>query len=397
MYKKNGSSDTMLDTIQKLVTEKINFKIVPRSYENKKGERALQLDCNAMPDHRWRLQLDIYVALKDWDETSQRVKGNSQQVRDANLYLANIEAKITEIFTRYRLMHKPLQFEDFKQEYLHGIPRVMVIPYMRHSLKESTGLSAGTRRRYASLITKISLFNPNLTFHQINTRFPESYIKFCEKKGNKKSTIASNCIAIKSFLKQAKKDKIYFDLDIDDFKVQRHRGYREYLLPEEMSRLIKYYKKDFIDPTYKLSLGYFLIGCFTGLRLGELKLLRKPEDGAESMQLISPKTGKKTTVHFTSGLKELFVICPRLCEQWIHENTINKSLKKIAKLCKINKSICVHVGRHTFAMAYLRKNGNIQDLQTILKHGKIDTTMVYVHQLDEEKTADLEIMGNLYD
>ena len=396
MYKKNGSADTLLDTISKLVTERINYNIVIRDYVNSKGTCPVILDCNSKPNYRWRFQLDIYVQKKQWDASNSRIMGSSKEVNDANLYLANVESKITEIFTRYRLMNEPLHFAVFKREYLHGIPRVMVIPYMNHRFAEMTGVNARTRQRYQCIINKLERFSPQLTFHEIDNKFPDRFKKWCEKQGNKKSTIAGNCLIIRQFCSMAKRDKIFFSLDLEQWNIKFHKGLREYLTPEEVGQIRKYYNNEFIDPEVRLTIGYFLISCFTGLRISEIKLLRRPRYNAKRIQIVAPKTGKKTTVHLTSSLLSLLESCPDLCERMIHENTMNKHLKIVARICKINKTISLHVGRHTFAMAYLRKGGDILDLKTMLKHSKLDTTMLYVHQLKEETTADLEIMGDLF-
>ena len=54
-------------------------------------------------------------------------------------------------------------------------------------------------------------------------------------------------------------------------------------------------------------------------------------------------------------------------------------LKEIASICSIKKKVHFHVARHSFATNFLRKGGKIEDLQTIMDHSDIQTTMVYVH------------------
>ena len=68
----------------------------------------------------------------------------------------------------------------------------------------------------------------------------------------------------------------------------------------------------------------------------------------------------------------------------ITAKTINETIKKIASFLGIKKSISAHVARHTFATNYLRMGGKVENLQILLGHSKIETTMIYV-----EKTVKL--------
>ncbi|OUS17062.1 hypothetical protein A9Q93_05110 [Nonlabens dokdonensis] len=394
MYLKNSISDTGLDTIKTFVPKFIKTRIVLRSYKNQDGKSMLYLHATSDGD-RWRHPLDIYVYPKNWLKEKSRVSKNAKQYRDINLMLDNIDSQVTEIRTTFKLMSKPLTLEDFKNEMLYGVPRINFISYIEYRLK-TMSLAPGTLRRYESIVTKLKTWNPNLIFHQIDHNFPDKYRKYCKKKGNKKSTIEGNCRFIKDMLIMADKDRIFYPLEIKDFKVQRYESSREYLLPEEMARLFKYYNNEFILSSHKLALGYFLISCVTGLRLSEVKLLKRNKLDETMVQLTAPKTGKKTTVYQTKEMKNLLSSCEDLCEIWLHENTINKYLKVIAKTCKIDKVVSMHVGRHTFSMAYLRAGGDLLRLKTILKHSKVDTTMIYVHQLEEEQAANTDTIGSLY-
>ncbi|MBI5651154.1 MAG: tyrosine-type recombinase/integrase [Chloroflexi bacterium] len=55
---------------------------------------------------------------------------------------------------------------------------------------------------------------------------------------------------------------------------------------------------------------------------------------------------------------------------------IYKIIKRVAKTAGVNVS--THALRHTFATNYLDRGGNIHDLQTLLGHEDITTTMIYV-------------------
>lgn len=58
---------------------------------------------------------------------------------------------------------------------------------------------------------------------------------------------------------------------------------------------------------------------------------------------------------------------------------IQKIVKNVAEKAGIMKKVSPHVLRHTFAVCYLHKGGNIRALQGILGHSHIQTTDVYLN------------------
>jgi len=65
--------------------------------------------------------------------------------------------------------------------------------------------------------------------------------------------------------------------------------------------------------------------------------------------------------------------------QGISDQEMNRSLKDLARMAKINKHITFHVARHTFATQFIANGGDVTVLQQILGHADIRATMVYVH------------------
>ena len=59
--------------------------------------------------------------------------------------------------------------------------------------------------------------------------------------------------------------------------------------------------------------------------------------------------------------------------------TIQKYVKIVAEKARIRKPVSPHVLRHTFAVCYLHRGGNIRALQSILGHSSIVTTDVYLN------------------
>lgn len=63
---------------------------------------------------------------------------------------------------------------------------------------------------------------------------------------------------------------------------------------------------------------------------------------------------------------------------------VNRNLKKLAELCKINIPLSMHIARHSVAFHLKQKSVDIGSIKDILGHTKTSTTEIYLQSLDDE-------------
>lgn len=383
--------DTRFDTKKIWVTTKHRFSL--RTNMTKEGKSLIYLNV-ADSKNRIRLNTEIYIYRELWDQKKQRLKNstnpaNKLMVENSNLLLDNIDAKLIQIKTHYILRERFLDAKSLIEEFQSNTPEFDFISYFRHKMNLEDQKKQ-TLKNYKSVLNKLIAFQPEIPFHKINLEFFARYRKF--HKTNSEVTFHTDLKVIKKFLRIAKKEGINIDLDLDELKVNVSSNKIVYLMPEEVQQLIKYYYNEFINPSHILPLGYFLFSCYTGLRISDVQQRNRSELLNDAFQFSSVKTNQFQSMKLNIDARKLLEYRPELFVKKLVDQKINFHLKAIAKICKIEKNLTMHVARHTFATTFYRKTKDIYALKKLLGHANIRHTLVYVHLVEGEELDSLDFL-----
>jgi len=80
----------------------------------------------------------------------------------------------------------------------------------------------------------------------------------------------------------------------------------------------------------------------------------------------------------------------------ISPSTIQKAVKKAVQEAGIIKQATVHTLRHSFATHLLMNGVNLREIQELLGHKNIETTMVYTHALRDMSNVPMSPLDSLY-
>ncbi|HET6516044.1 MAG TPA: tyrosine-type recombinase/integrase, partial [Thermodesulfovibrionales bacterium] len=82
--------------------------------------------------------------------------------------------------------------------------------------------------------------------------------------------------------------------------------------------------------------------------------------------------------------------------QHISDTAIQKAVKLAVQKAGITKHATVHTLRHSFATHLLMNGVNIREVQSLLGHKHVETTMIYTHVMRDMTNAPKSPLDALY-
>lgn len=237
---------------------------------------------------------------------------------------------------------------------------------------------------------------------QVNKADIQDYLDHLLEKNAPGNTLNVHLNTIKFFYEQILHRKLTVNIKFS----KTSKRLPEFLTQEETQKLLQSIHNS------KHSLMIRLLYS-SGMRISELLNLRiRNLDFSQNCGWVRDgKGGKDRPFVIAQSLKEelLFWTKDKTSDAWLFtgwnnfpydDDSIREILKKAAKEAKITKKVHPHMLRHSFATHLIQNGYAITEVQPLLGHSKIETTMVYVHLaakhlLQVQSPLDrLQIVGN---
>lgn len=272
--------------------------------------------------------------------------------------------------------------------------------------KRGEGLSKSTEQTYKqhldyffSCLGECNMI-PVRDFSKEDYTFFLNFIRYDPKKNER--TRQSYCRSIKAFLNWLM-DNNYIE---EEFKVaipKAQKNIKATYTEEELKALLK-------DPrecsysTYQTWVFINFVIC-TGLRLSSILAIQKKDYSPEEQTIIINSTKnnlpqmRRLNASMCNILNEYisvfelnefdFLFCTSGGRQ-MSRRAMEDNVTRYNKACGVEKT-SIHLFRHTFARKFLESGGSVVDLQRLLDHSDINTTMGYVrdYAIDVNKTAEV--------
>jgi len=383
-------------------------------------------------------EIGVYIKKDEWDERSGSIKGKKNHA--TNQLLTDRLARAYRIIVDYDVLNMHLSHEQFWKE-VHGTAnRESFLEYYEmESARNYERRQIGKKAYQQELRTlrKLKEWKKEVIYSMINRKFVEEYDAWHAKQFKNSSYDGiterkRSLIHIYKYLNRAKADGLKFIWPFTNFRWPPEKQRLDFLTEDDVRDLMETYEDpDWIQKrlreigekrlTRKQDITQFcgpksverireiirrlVCMCMIGARYSDAIRLRHQEHvfHDKTYLIFTPQKTKDT-----SG-KRVRMMLTDLHWKWfwspeeadgylikkISDQKFNKQLKLVSEIMEIQINLTTHVARHTFATLYLRRGGQIQELQRLMGLSSIDTVMKYVHVTDASMDKGMkQVWGN---
>ena len=339
----------------------------------------------------------------NWDKNKQQVKGKDEEAQSLNNYLKAIKAKLyqkeAELLERGFIITADLLRDAYFDKVESIKERSLFEVFEEHNQEQEKLIGNGvSKATYWVSVYTIRLLREfvqqkykreDLYLRELNLNFIQSFHSFLRiDKDMAQNSSTKHLKLLKKIINLSVANSYMAFNPFSTYKVEREPVDIDFLDEEELRKIINF---DTPLPRLERAKDMFLFGCFTGLSYIDIKTLTPEHFEKDSVGRIwikkrRVKTGVLSRIpllpiaklildKYKGGEKLLPIQDPA---------DINKYLKDIAILCGINKRICFHTSRHTFASTVtLANNISLEVVSKMLGHTNIRMTAHYAKLIDK--------------
>lgn len=346
---------------------------------------------------RIRFSMKHKILVKNWDENQGKIRGKGKEIADINLEIENVKAKATEILVQHRLRNQNITAEKFETLLRDEKRSDCFLTYMEEEISSrKEELERGTYNHHTKTFRRFKAYcKGHLPFYDVKTKLIRGFEAHLIKKWNNDvNTRADYLKTLKTYIRRAIADEKGIEKNpFDEIKIKRVGGNRQFLTKSEFAKYVKLFREQRLEFNTQEVLRMFLFSCVTGMRLSDVKALKRSQISINELRYTPIKTHNCKREEITLPLNQEVWEFLRLDGQiWFvnyPSQTINRQLAIINGIVGIRKHITFHCARHTFATNYIISGGTVTSLQTLLGHSKITDTMVYVHMAGINNTTEV--------
>ncbi|GAB1370220.1 site-specific integrase [Candidatus Kapaibacterium sp.] len=238
-------------------------------------------------------------------------------------------------------------------------------------------------------------FGEHLTFRDIDKKFCEGFVDYLSTKMNQ-LTVKTVFSAFKAVINKALREEIITKSPCKDIIVKAQDAKREFLTEDELKKVVNYETK------YEEVKGAFLISCFTGLRLSDVRKQTFSETREGYLYFRQRKTGDLTMMKLVNDA--IKIICRQkamypksvlVFNLPVSKEKINNKVRSIIAGCKIDKKITYHCSRHTFATRLISSGVDIYTVSKLLGHKDLKNTQLYAKLIDTKRDEYVTLVPEL--
>lgn len=350
-----------------------------------------------------------------WNQSKERAKGTSTAAVDLNRFIEDARIRIHQIVTELQQTEAEINPLIVQQRF-YGVGQVrkqertilQVIQEHNDEAKQLIGKDFveitwrryETMKRYLGELIKHKYGVDDLPLSDFTGEVIRAYEVYLKtEKDLCQNTLIRYMKALKKITNRCLAN---YWIQKDPFvgiKFREEPTEPEFLTLEEVDRI---YNCNPGSKRLEVIRDMFLMSAFTGLAFTDVsqltedhivtdndgnKWIRKPRQKTKQMSNIPLLDVPLAIIEKYQGDKKATkkgVLLPIPCNQ-----VMNRYLKEIATICKINKHLTMHTARHTYATLCLSQGVSLKNVSKMLGHASVKMTERYARVLDSSILPDM--------
>ena len=350
-----------------------------------------------------------------WDQSKERAKGTSVAAVDLNRFIEDARIRIHQIVTELQQTGAEIN-PLIVQQLFYGVGQVrkqertilQVIQEHNDEAKQLIGKDFveitwrryETMKRYLGELIKQKYGVDDLPLSDFTGEVIRAYEVYLKThKDLCQNTLIRYMKALKKITNRCLANDWIQKDSFAGIKFREEPTEPEFLTLEEVDRI---YNCNPGSKRLEVIKDMFLMSAFTGLAFTDVsqltedhivtdndgnKWIRKPRQKTKQMSNIPLLDIPLAIIEKYQGDKKATkkgVLLPIPCNQ-----VMNRYLKEIAEICKINKHLTMHTARHTYATLCLSQGVSLKNVSKMLGHASIKMTERYARVLDSSIMRDM--------
>lgn len=350
-----------------------------------------------------------------WDQSKERAKGTSSAAVDLNRFIEDARIRIHQIVTELQQTRAEINPLIVQQRF-YGVGQVrkqerailQVIQEHNDEAKQLIGKDFveitwrryETIKRYLGELIKRKYGVDDLPLSDFTGEVIRAYEVYLKtEKDLCQNTLIRYMKALKKITNRCLANDWIQKDPFAGIKFREEPTEPEFLTLEEVDRI---YNCNPGSKRLEVIKDMFLMSAFTGLAFTDVsqltedhivtdndgnKWIRKPRQKTKQMSNIPLLDVPLAIIEKYQGDKKAAkkgVLLPIPCNQ-----VMNRYLKEIAEICKINKHLTMHTARHTYATLCLSQRVSLKNVSKMLGHASVKMTERYARVLDSSILHDM--------
>jgi site-specific recombinase XerD len=262
-------------------------------------------------------------------------------------------------------------------------------------LEKRKGKKDGVVRHIRSVANKV---NPAATFSQVSVKWLndfETRLHGLKNRGGDKidgNTIHANMKRLKGIMVLAEEQGLVTKQQYEKYKVPKYEQKEPvYLTEKEIDQLHAFAEK-VGDASHKLATFYFLLSCYAGYRISDLKKFDYNKMVQDDRVVLRAHKNKSIVSMPIHGRLQRVLDYIKDKPLKLSEQKVREYVKAVAKLAGITKDVKIHSGRHSFAMMLMANEFSLAEVARYLGDSK-DVAAIYGRIIDTH--SDKKVMDRL--